>query len=59
MPSGVDEKSSFLRSSYIVRDIAYKKGLNIFKKYLDSLVLSADTLVVLKRDIISKPIEKI
>jgi septum formation protein len=58
VPSGVDENTSLIKPSYLVRDLAYRKGCCVAKRYPNSLVLSADTIVVLNGRIIGKPTNK-
>jgi septum formation protein len=55
VPSGVDEKTNLIKPSYLVKNLAYQKGHLIAYKYPNSLIISADTIVVLNRRIIGKP----
>lgn len=54
-PSNVDESTDLIKPSYIVKQLAYRKGLDIAKKMSDCLILSADTIVVLNGRIVGKP----
>jgi septum formation protein len=58
IPSGVDENTSLIKPSYLVRELAYRKGCYVAKRYPCSLVLSADTIVVLNGRIVGKPINR-
>ncbi|MDR1952691.1 MAG: Maf family protein [Elusimicrobiota bacterium] len=58
-PSNIDEFSKYKKPSYIVKDLAFKKGSDIASKNLNCLILSADTIVVLNKQIIGKPKNKI
>jgi septum formation protein len=51
----IKEIYSFKRPSYIVRELAYKKAKVVADKNPNSLIISADTIVVLKNHIIGKP----
>lgn len=52
----IDEDKSYkLGPVEAVHDISYKKGINIAQKHKDSVVISADTIVVLNNEIIGKP----
>ncbi len=55
MPSGVSEDISLVRPSYIVKELAFRKGEDIANKLSGALVLSADTIVVLNGKIVGKP----
>ncbi|MDR0823245.1 MAG: Maf family protein [Endomicrobium sp.] len=55
IPSQIKESTHFIKPSCIVRDLAYQKGINISKVYPNSIVLSADTIVVLNKKIVGKP----
>jgi septum formation protein len=55
IPSNIKEYTNYIRPSYIVKDLSYKKGISISKIYPSSLVLSADTIVVLNNKIVGKP----
>jgi septum formation protein len=58
VPSGIDEKTNLIKPSYLVRSLAYKKGRFVADRYPDSLIISADTIVVLNRRILGKPKNK-
>ncbi|MDR3049240.1 MAG: Maf family protein [Elusimicrobiota bacterium] len=55
IPSRIKEDTHFVKPSYIVRDLAYRKGISVSQSYPNSIVLSADTIVVLNKKIIGKP----
>lgn len=57
-PSEIDETSTFKTPSLIVKDLALRKGKEIASKFLDCLILSADTIVVINKEIIGKPKNK-
>ncbi|MDR3256119.1 MAG: Maf family protein [Endomicrobium sp.] len=56
--NGVDETTNLVKPSYIVKELAYRKGCCVAQKYSNALVLSADTIVVLNNKIIGKPRSK-
>ena len=57
-PADIDETSSYKYSPLeATRDISYRKGEVIAKKYPDDIVISADTIVVIDNKIIGKPID--
>jgi septum formation protein len=58
VPSGVDEKTNLIKPSYLVKSLAYQKGRFVADKYPNSLIISADTIVVLNGRIIGKPKDK-
>ncbi|GAB1401708.1 Maf family protein [Elusimicrobiota bacterium] len=57
-PSNIDEVSVYKKPSFIVRDIALQKAENIQRKLKNSIIISADTIVVLNGKIIGKPRSK-
>ena len=57
-PSGVDEKTELKKPSYIVKELSYKKGLDVARKRPRALIISADTTVFLNGKIVGKPENK-
>ena len=55
IPSGVDEQTALTRPSFIVKELSYRKGLDIARRNPNSLVISADTIVVLNGKNVGKP----
>lgn len=52
----IDEKVSYILSPIeAVKDISYRKGVEIAKNHPNSVVISADTIVVFNNEIIGKP----
>ena len=52
----IDEEKSYVLSPIdAVKDIAKRKGEEVYKSYQDDLVISADTIVVIDDEIIGKP----
>ena len=49
------EKSNNKKLAYIVKDIAYKKAVYVSNKINKAVILSADTIVVCRGEIIGKP----
>jgi septum formation protein len=58
VPSGIDEKTNLTKPSYLVKNLAYKKGRVVADSHPDKLIISADTIVVLNGHIIGKPKNK-
>lgn len=57
-PSNINEVSVYKKPSFIVKDIALQKAKNIQHQFKDSIIISADTIVVLNGKIIGKPQSK-
>ena len=55
VPSGINEDTNLVKPSYIVRELSYKKGSDIAFKESASLIIAADTIVVLNGKIVGKP----
>jgi septum formation protein len=55
LPSAINEDTKFVKPSYIVKDLSYKKGIDVASKNPDSLIIAADTIVVLNGKIVGKP----
>jgi septum formation protein len=58
VPSGIDEKTNLIKPSYLVKRLAYKKGRFVADRHPTSLIISADTIIVLNGRIIGKPKNK-
>ena len=55
----IDEESSYKLSPIeAVKDISKRKGEVVYSNYLDDLVISADTIVVIDNEIIGKPLDE-
>ena len=55
----IDEESSYKLSPIdAVKDIAKRKGEEVYKSYPDDLVISADTIVIIDNEIVGKPIDE-
>lgn len=54
-PSHINEHTKYSRPSAIVLDLAKRKALATAKLYKEGIVIGADTIVVLKGEIIGKP----
>lgn len=57
-PSDITETTKFKRPSAIVKDLSLQKAKAVQKQHKDSLIISADTIVVLNGKIIGKPKNK-
>lgn len=55
LPSNIRERTNFKKPSEIVKDLAYKKAFSVAGKLKEGIVIGADTIVVLKGEIIGKP----
>lgn len=54
--SHIDESTSLnLPPVFAVKDIAYRKGVDILKNHPHDVIISADTIVVINNQIIGKP----
>ena len=54
----IDESSSYnLKPIKAVRDIAYRKGQDLLSKVEEDTIITADTIVVLGKEIIGKPVD--
>lgn len=55
-PSEIDESSSlFFKPLKSVKDIAKRKGIDVSKKHPNDIVITADTIVVINKQILVKP----
>lgn len=55
----IDESISYVLSPKdAVKDISYRKGIEIAKENPKSIVISADTIVVINNQIIGKPVDE-
>lgn len=57
-PSNINEKTKFKRPSAIVKDLSLQKAKAVQKQNKNSIIISADTIVVLNGKIIGKPKNK-
>ena len=57
-PSNVDESSNLKKPSYLVKNLAYKKGADVVSKQRGAIIISADTIVILNGRTIGKPTSK-
>lgn len=57
-PANIHEKSSYKKPELIVKELAYKKALNVAKNNPKIPVLAADTIVYCKNKVIGKPKSK-
>ena len=58
VPASIDEKIPFgIPPHLVVMDISYKKAKTL-TKYDDSLIIAADTIVVLNNEILGKPVDE-
>jgi len=55
MPSRVNENTSLKKPSAIVKELALRKAVSVSNKLKDGIVIGADTIVVLKGEVIGKP----
>ncbi|MDR2616797.1 MAG: Maf family protein [Endomicrobium sp.] len=58
IPSNTNETSYLKKPSFIVKELALRKANSIAKQYKNSVVLAADTIVVLNGQVIGKPKDK-
>ncbi|MDR1522995.1 MAG: Maf family protein [Endomicrobium sp.] len=58
IPSNINESSNLKKPSFIVKELALKKASSVASHHEDSIVLAADTVVVLNGKIIGKPKNK-
>ena len=55
IPSRVNENTRLKKPSAIVKELALRKAVSVAGKLKDGIVIGADTIVVLKGEIIGKP----
>jgi len=55
VPSRAGEKTKLKKPGFIVRELALRKALSVAAKLRRGLVIAADTIVVLRGEIIGKP----
>jgi len=58
LPSNIKEQIKFKKPSAIVKDLSLQKAKAVQKQKKDSIIISADTVVVLHGNIIGKPKNK-
>lgn len=54
-PSHADESTHYTAPAYLVRELALRKALSVAEDIQGGIVVGADTIVVLKGEIIGKP----
>ena len=55
VPSMIKEKTNYIKPANIVKDLAYQKAYSVAKDNINSIVIGADTIVVINGKITGKP----